>query len=109
MKKYLKNYIIYMDDILKDNIKEINEEIDKHLKKITFFQHERLIHLLVTLAYGLLAIISFIASTMEPLFVFIGIILTIFLIPYIKHYFFLENGVQYLYIQYDKLLEKKGK
>lgn len=110
MKKYLKEYVAEMDKILESDVDNITEVIDKHLIKINFFQHERLIHLLVTLAYAIMAIISFIASTTTPMFVFVGVILVLFLIPYVLHYFFLENNVQYLYIQYDKMLKiKDGK
>lgn len=105
MKKYLKEYVAEMDKILESDVDNITEVIDKHLIKINFFQHERLIHLLVTLAYAIMAIISFIASTTTPMFVFVGVILVLFLIPYVLHYFFLENNVQYLYIQYDKMLK----
>ena len=99
-----------MDKLLESDVDNITEVIDKHLIKINFFQHERLIHLLVTLAYAIMAIISFIASTTTPMFVFVGVILVLFLIPYVLHYFFLENNVQYLYIQYDKMLKiKDGK
>jgi hypothetical protein len=104
----LANYIEEIDKILNKEIIDIDSEIEKHIVKISFFQHERLIHLLVTLAYGLLGIISFAVATITPLFVVIGIIFFLFLIPYVFHYFFLENGVQYLYVQYDKLLEKKN-
>ncbi len=108
MKKYLYDYIKEIDTLLeKDTVEE--DIITKHLIKIEFFQHEREIHLFVTLAYALFAIISFAISTLEPMFVFIGIILVLFLIPYVLHYFHLENGVQYLYKQYDKLVEKAGK
>ena len=110
MKKYLKEYVAEMDKILESDVDNITEVIDKHLIKINFFQHERLIHLLVTLAYAIMDIISFIASTTTPMFVFVGVILVLFLIPYVLHYFFLENNVQYLYIQYDKMLKiKDGK
>ena len=52
MKKYLSEYIKYIDDIIKNG--QVTKEIlDTHLIKITFFQHERLIHLLVTLFYAL--------------------------------------------------------
>ena len=105
MKKYLKEYVAEMDKLLESDVHNITEVIDKHLIKINFFQHERLIHLLVTLAYAIMAIISFIASTTTPMFVFVGVILVLFLIPYVLHYFFLENNVQYLYIQYDKMLK----
>lgn len=107
MKKYLYHYIQEIDELLKQDA--IGKDIvEKHLIKIQFFQHERLIHLMVTLAYALLAIISFAISTFSPLFVFVGLILILFLIPYVFHYFHLENGVQYLYKQYDQMLEKES-
>lgn len=108
MKKYLKEYVEQIDKLLEKDINNIDNEIEKHLIKIKFFQHERLIHLLVTLAYAIMAIMSFVASTTTPMFVFVGVILILFLIPYVLHYFFLENNVQYLYIQYDKMLKIKG-
>lgn len=92
MKKYLKEYVAEIDKLLESDVDNITEVIDKHLIKINFFQHERLIHLLVTLAYAIMAIISFIASTTTPMFVFVGVILVLFLIPYVLHYFFLENN-----------------
>ena len=105
MKKYLYDYIKKIDSVLEEE--RIDKKIvEEHLIKITFFQHERLIHLLVTLAYALLALISFAISTFSPMFVFIGIILVLFLIPYVMHYFHLENGVQDLYKHYDELRRK---
>lgn len=105
MKKYLYDYIKEIDSVLTEE--RVDKKIvEEHLLKISFFQHERLIHLLVTLAYALLALISFAISTFSPMFVFIGLILILFLIPYVMHYFHLENGVQYLYKQYDELRGK---
>lgn len=106
-----------MRNSVNDYIKEIDQKIDnsktnfkelkvEHLNKISFYQHERLIHLLVTLFYALF-LISFIAlSYLNNLFVFIFFILLIFLIFYVRHYFFLENSVQYMYKQYDKINDK---
>ena len=108
MKKYLYDYINYIDNLLKEK-KKINYEniIKEHLIKIEFFQHERLIHLLVTLFYALFVFIIFYFSTIFCLFIVIDFILIIFLLFYVIHYFRLENGVQYLYKQYDELLKKK--
>src|SRR5574344_1267463 len=103
MKEYLYNYIKEIDELLKkDHISNKEEVINNHLIKIGFFQHERLIHLLVTLCYAIF-LISFIAlSIYYKLLVFIVIIITVFLVFYVLHYFKLENGVQYLYKQYDE-------
>ena len=107
MKVYLKNYIKEIDELLEKNKKISDEEIEKHLIKISFFQHERLIHLFVTLFYGLLSIV-FLALGCFAHYIFFAIafIVLVFLMFYVAHYFLLENGVQYLYKQYDIMLEK---
>ena len=107
MKKYLYDYIEKTDNLLESNKKITDDIIKKHLIEIKFFQHERLIHLLVTLFYALVFIIFVALSFVNYLFCVIIIILMVFLICYVLHYFNLENGVQYLYKQYDKMIEKK--
>ena len=107
MKKYLYDYVKKIDNIIK-NKKITQKIIDDHLIKISFFQHERLIHLLVTLFYALLFIIFMILGVIHCIFLIITVILLVFLICYIIHYFHLENNVQYLYKQYDKMIEIKN-
>ena len=102
MKKYLYDYIESIDKVITNN-KVTDEIIKEHLIKIDFFMHERLVHLLVTLAYAFFLILFLALSFMNSLFIFIAIIIIVFLIFYVRHYFKLENGVQYLYKQYDKL------
>lgn len=104
MREYLKDYIKSIDNII-DSKKVSNTIIDDHLIKISFFQHERFIHLIVTLTYALLFILSLALISVYLLFGIVSFIFLCFLIPYIYHYFYLENGVQYLYKQYDKLKE----
>lgn len=106
MKKYLFNYIDSIDNLIKENKKIDKDIIDEHLIKIRFFQHERLIHLLVTLFYAILFLLFMSLGFVSYLFFIIAFILIVFLIFYIIHYFRLENGVQYLYKQYDILKEK---
>ena len=103
MKDYLYNYIKEIDLLINSNKKIDDDTINNHLIKIRFFQHERLIHLLVTLFYALLFIIFMSLGFISYLFFIISAILLVFLLFYIVHYFRLENGVQYLYIQYDKM------
>ena len=107
MKIYLEEYINYIDDIKKNN-KRVNYKKLKseHLIKIGFFQHERLIHLFVTLFYALFVILFIFLTIKFWVFTFITIALLIFLIFYVIHYFRLENGVQYLYKQYDEIVKR---
>ena len=107
MKEYLYNYIDQIDNLLKENKKIDEKEINKHLVKIGFFQHERKIHLLVTLFYTIFFLIFAALGFVHYIFFSIAFILLIFLIFYIIHYFRLENGVQYLYKQYDKMIDKE--
>ena len=100
--------IKYIDEFIKlaEN-KEVSKE--EMLTKISFFQHERLIHLLVTLFYALFTIFFFALISVSWIFVIPTVPLFVFLICYILHYFKLENRVQYLYKLYDNLVSKKGK
>lgn len=107
MKEYLKKYIEMVDKNLESEITK--EMIDNHLIKIGFFQHERLVHLIVTLSYALFLLLAVFIGLVIPLFMIVVVIFLIFLVFYVKHYFFLENGVQYLYKQYDAMLKKFNK
>lgn len=99
--------------IVKRNLKDL----EKFNRAMTInFQHERQIHLLVTLFFGLIVIIFAISAfilgwvastnynfvTVFYLSMAILLILLITEIFYIFHYFKLENGTQSLYIlSYD--------
>lgn len=100
MKKYLHEYINYLEQF---NHKPNKDEIEQIKTKISWFQHERLIHLLVTLFYVIFTLIFLALSLISYIFLIPFFIGLIFLIFYIKHYFFLENGIQYLYKIYDKI------
>lgn len=103
MKKIIENYL----DELKTN-KPSKEDLLTH---ISFFQHERLIHLLVTIFTGIIAILLFISTqfTENILIVILFLLILCLFIPYIFHYYFLENKVQELYKIYDNLNTKKDK
>ncbi len=104
MREYLKEHIDIVENYLNSpKHNDLNDFIENHLIKINFFQHERLIHLLVTLFYAILTIIFIALTIISIIFIPIAIILVVFLILYIYHYFYLENHIQYLYKQYDKL------
>ena len=81
------------------------EELDRLRVQIGFFQHERLIHLLVTMLFALATVITipFYLATRETVLLILGMLFIALLAPYIVHYFNLENGVQSLYLYYNKL------
>ena len=102
MKEYLYDYIDEMDKVIKS--KKYNEKtVANHLIKINFFQHERIIHLIVTLFFALMFIIFLFLTCIHFMFFIIALSFMVFLIFYIVHYYRLENGVQYLYKQYDQM------
>ncbi len=106
MREYLGDYVKEIDELIKKG-KVTKQDIEKHLIKIKFFQHERLIHLIVTCLYAVMILLSIYIMNFIPMFGLIICIFLIFIIFYVRHYFFLENNVQYLYKQYDKMLTLK--
>ena len=78
------------------------------LREISFWQHERLIHLMVVMLFALITIavllvLLFYASI--PLLL-LFVLLMVLLVPYIKHYYVLENGVQTLYVIYEEVCRR---
>ena len=61
MKKRILSYRKQVDALLEDNTEEKNwnEILEEHLIQIGFFQHERLIHLIVTVVFAILTLLSF--------------------------------------------------
>ena len=106
MKMKLKEYIKGLEEkIVKKNIdKNLDEEV---LTWIQFFQHERLVHLVVTFFVGICMILFLLGALyFENLTLLILFLLTLCLfIPYIFHYYYLENGTQKLYDLYFKIKE----
>lgn len=81
-----------------------------HDAQLRFMQHERLIHLLVTLTVAVLALgsIAFVAvAPMLPGFALAALLLGL-VSAYLVHYFRLENGVQRWYHLANRIAEKRG-
>lgn len=114
MYKRLCNYIAHMEKQTNpDKLKKLSkEEVDaltkELLTQIQFFQHERLIHLIVTHMFALATVIVLVAmtyfKTVSMLILFV--LLLVLLFPYIVHYYHLENGTQKLYTYYDRIIGK---
>lgn len=115
MKDRILKYLAYMDEILEKLEKGEPEELTKimknHMVQIGFFMHERLIHLIVTVLFAIgtfMTIFTYLLVGNIGLLL-LALLLIVLLIPYIKHYYLLENGVQKMYKQYDRLLEEINK
>ena len=103
MKKMIKEYINFIEE--KINTKKIDKSlVEDLLVKISFFQHERIVHFLVTMLVGLITVILLVVNLfIENIFILILLFIFIcLLIPYIFHYYFLENNIQKLYTLYKK-------
>ena len=108
MDKKLKAYEKYINDEYKklDKKSVPKELIDFHLAMVEHFQHERFIHLVVTVSFALLMLICFmgfvalsLTTGTELISNCIGIIAAILFITtlfYVRHYYLLENGTERL-------------
>lgn len=110
MKKRIINYRKRIDQILEENALDTDWEqvLQEHLTQVAFFQHERLIHLIVT---ALVAVITILVIGMAVMSASLfmgaaGLLLLVLLLAYILHYYTLENEVQTMYQQYDGILKQ---
>ncbi len=113
MEKRLLDYMAYLKEISEkaESGAFSPEELDvlrkQALVQIGFFQHERFIHLIVTMTFAIATIMTLLGICVTgylPLSALM-LMLLVLLIPYIRHYYILENGTQTLYRYYD-VLEK---
>lgn len=110
MEKRMKEYLMAIDTLLNNQFtkEQWQSYIEKHLIQISFFQHERLVHLIVTVVFALLEMMAFIMVIVafSPGLMALMLMILVLLIPYIRHYYILENGVQKMYRQYDEMQKK---
>lgn len=107
MKKYLKEHEEFMKRKISEDIslKELRYLKKFHMTRIGFMQHERLIHLLVTISFGFFLFIVLFGSLASGIVEIIPVVLLIFMMfaLYMIHYYLLENGVQRWYLIADEL------
>lgn len=110
MKERITKYLTFMDELLEniDGGEDVNIEyvMKNHMVQIGFFMHERLVHLIVTVLFAIgtfMTIFTYLIVDNMGLLL-LALLLIVLFVPYIKHYYLLENGVQKMYKQYDKLL-----
>ncbi len=86
--------------------------LEEHLVQIGFFfQHERLIHLIVTVTFAVITVLSLFAPLLTGIMTLYGftMLLLVLLVPYIFHYYTLENETQKMYAQYDEIIKHTKK
>ena len=109
MKKRILAYLAATDRLLghPDKDADWNAEIGKHVQQIEFFMHERLIHLIVTALFAVLAFLVLfqLLNSFTIVMAVLFAALMCLLVPYIMHYYLLENSVQKMYEQYDRMVE----
>ena len=113
MKKYVKQTMDavrkYIDEEMQNApADKTNEVLSEFETKIAYFQHERLIHLMVTLAFAAFLLFEIFCLFMLPsAFIYAGILLVLIFfgltIGYVMHYYFLENSVQEMYHMRDEI------
>ena len=113
MKAYITDFMNEAVKFIETSLDSLNEEgkkayLEEYTTKLTFFMHERLIHLIVTVLFAVMEIISITAMSIYTNLVSIvlSVMFMILLIPYVMHYYFLENSVQEMYKIRDRILSK---
>ena len=113
----------YVEKAAKDEAptrKDYEKLAEIHLAQISFFQHERLVHLLVTILFSVLTFAVFVllyiqvggmadigmAEGFSWGLLFLFLLLVVLEVPYVMHYYLLENSVQKMYVQYDEMLKR---
>lgn len=108
MKKEMKNYLQYIENTYQKTDIDKEKLAQELYTRIGFYQHERLVHLIVTMSFGVFFLLSLLLITVNLSFVILSVLFLVLLVPYIAHYYFLENSVQRLYTYYYFLAEKKN-
>jgi predicted RND superfamily exporter protein len=102
MIEYMKKHESYVQDVLanKPDQDKLKELLAYHNQQIQWMQHERFVHLIVTLFVCLFTMIVFCFSVMQTSVpaIILFVLLLILSGAYLIHYYRLENGVQKWYL-----------
>ena len=107
MTKQISAYLALLEQFF--SVEHTDEELLKMrgelLQRIAFYQHERIVHLIVTMSFGVFFMLSLILvlNVGGIGLVILTLLFLVMLAAYIKHYYFLENSVQKMYLYYFKV------
>ncbi|MBP1547988.1 MAG: hypothetical protein J6A37_15500 [Oscillospiraceae bacterium] len=108
MGSYISTYMRSVEAALENESTDWDALKREHLVQIEFIQHERLIHLMVTIMCCLLLFIGmcvFFISELTPFLIVDGLLL-ILVFCYLIYYFYIENATQKLYRLYNRICLK---
>ncbi len=109
MSRYIRSHEDHVKKLLELPDCEWQMVLEDHLRKLAWLQHERLIHLLVTILFALLLMFIYaimLATAVSVMTVALLVMVVIILAAYVIHYFRLENSVQRWYLLADNIREK---
>lgn len=108
MGSYIKAYIKSVEEAIDNENTDLEALKREHLIQIEFIQHERLIHLMVTIMCCILLFIGLCVFFISKLTAFLAVnaLLLILDFGYLLYYFFIENSTQKLYRLYNKICAK---
>lgn len=107
MTKQIQAYLAVLEEFFaaEHTSEELLKQRGELLQRIAFYQHERLVHLIVTMSVAIFFLMSlgiWFANGGAGLML-LTVLLLAMMIAYIKHYYFLENSVQKMYLYYFKV------
>jgi len=112
MTKDIRYYKAHINELLEKDDPATDWDVlsSEMLAKIGFYQHERIVHLIVTMTVAVLSVMSvcatFVAETVSVSHMILIGLFIVLVAPYIVYYFTLENAVQDIYQYYDRVRAK---
>ena len=113
MKAYMKETMAFVRKYIDEEMQSAPEDRTRKVlaefeKKISFFQHERLIHLIVTFFFALFLLMEMYALftlpfSYAPVCGVLVVLFFVLVVAYVFHYYFLENSVQQMYKMRDEI------
>ncbi len=106
MTKQIREYLETLERFFREE--HSDEELLKMraelLQRIAFYSHERLVHLIITMSFAVFFLLAMLMCLLikNVGLVVLAVLLLAMLAAYIKHYYFLENSVQKMYLYYYK-------
>lgn len=108
IREYLEHLRLFLEG--EHSCEEYTAEAERLRVRIGFFSHERIVHMFIMLAFAIFFLMTFFAALTignTGLYVLAALFLVL-LVPYIRHYYFLENSVQKMYLIYNEIESLAG-